>query len=376
MQENPIKPVVKRFPKLAKDVKTDVLVVGGGITGALCSYFLGKAGYNAITIEMDEVGSGASGASSGILYYGTGTNLVPAIKIWGRKKAQYIWKETAQSIKELIQLAEKNNLDCGLRKPGAVMAAKTIEESVLLEEEQKELGKIGIKHQILSGKEISQFYSGLKFKAGLHLDNCAQIYPAHFAAELAEKTNMELYEYTKLESFESAKDGIIAKTNNCRISCDKIVFAANDFSLGLGVEKHFVPESSVIISSQKINGQQIKKIYPLEKIIWTMEDYYDIIYPHEGRLILEMYRMVDVENKMKYYYPNGFKKESQWGSSWAKTKDLLPIAGDVKENVFVAMAMGDQGTTVGYTVAKQIADMVEGKKNKFLQFTDTKRFGN
>src|SRR3989338_6391324 len=116
MQENGLRQVTKRFPKLEKDAKTEVLVIGGGITGVLCSYFLQQAGHESMIVEMDEVGSGASGASSGILYYGSGTNLVPAIQLWGKEKAQLIWKETTENIKELSDFVQKENIECGFRK--------------------------------------------------------------------------------------------------------------------------------------------------------------------------------------------------------------------------------------------------------------------
>ena len=130
MQENGLRQVTKRFPKLEKDAKTEVLVIGGGITGILCSYFLQQAGYESMIVEMDEVGSGASGASSGILYYGSGTNLVPAIQLWGKEAAQFVWKETADSIKDMAALIGKNNIDC-IRKADGIMAANTIEQTKL-----------------------------------------------------------------------------------------------------------------------------------------------------------------------------------------------------------------------------------------------------
>ena len=75
------------------------------------------------------------------------------------------------------------------------------------------------------------------------------------------------------------------------------------------------------------------------------------------------------------YYPEfDFKQELQWGSSWGRTSDWLPLAGEIQKNIFAAAATGDQGTTMGYTIAKHVVDMIEGKKNKFLEFTNPKRF--
>ena len=379
MQENQLRQVAKRFPKLEKDIKTDVLIVGGGVTGILSAHSLEKAGYKTTIVEMDEVGSGASGASSGILYYGSGTNLVPAIKLWGIEKAHFIWKETAENIAKLIEFIEKNNIDCGLRKLDGLMAAKTKDEMKLIIDEKVELEKVGLKHNILTEKEMNNFYTGQKFLSGLHFHNCAQIYPAILAAGVAEKFNLNLFENTKMLSFENSGSGFFVKTSGGKIFCDKIIFATNDFPIppekSIGLENFFKQESSMIIASQKLEPNQIKKFYPQESAIWTMDENYDIVYTHENRLILEVYRLAGIKEKLASYYPEfDFNQDLQWGSSWGRASDWLPICGEFQKNIFTAMATGDQGTTIGYTIAKHIVDMVEGKKNKFLEMTNPKRF--
>ena len=44
------------FPKLEGDIKTDVLVIGGGLCGVLCAWFLKQAGVDYVLVEGDAVG--------------------------------------------------------------------------------------------------------------------------------------------------------------------------------------------------------------------------------------------------------------------------------------------------------------------------------
>ena len=46
------------FKSLSGDMNTDVLIVGGGITGILCAYMLQKAKVDYILIEAKEICSG------------------------------------------------------------------------------------------------------------------------------------------------------------------------------------------------------------------------------------------------------------------------------------------------------------------------------
>ena len=48
------------FPKLEGDIKTDVLVIGGGLCGVLCAWFLKQAGVDYVLVEGDAVGRGVT----------------------------------------------------------------------------------------------------------------------------------------------------------------------------------------------------------------------------------------------------------------------------------------------------------------------------
>ena len=46
------------FESLKGDIKTDVLIIGGGITGLLCAYMLKSAGVDCVLAEADKICSG------------------------------------------------------------------------------------------------------------------------------------------------------------------------------------------------------------------------------------------------------------------------------------------------------------------------------
>ena len=177
-------------------------------------------------------------------------------------------------------------------------------------------------------------------------------------------------------SVEEIKDEtILVKTPKASLRSKKLIFATNLRPL-FGLENFFSDESSVIIASKKLTNGQIKEIWPVEKLLWSMESDYDIIYSADNRFILELFRLKNVKDKISYYYPKNFVVEQQWGDSWSKAKDWVPITGEVKKNIYVAIAMGDQGVIMGYTAARKISKLIEGKEDAFLELTSNKRFGS
>ena len=52
------------FPELSDDLKTDVLIIGGGISGILCAHMLKRAGVDCTLVEADRICSGTSGRTT------------------------------------------------------------------------------------------------------------------------------------------------------------------------------------------------------------------------------------------------------------------------------------------------------------------------
>ena len=65
-----------RFEGLKADLKTDVLIIGGGMAGVLCAYMLEQAGVDYALVEADRICGGVTGdttakitAQHGLIYH-------------------------------------------------------------------------------------------------------------------------------------------------------------------------------------------------------------------------------------------------------------------------------------------------------------------
>ena len=357
---------------MERDANVDVAIVGAGIAGISCAFHLQNAGYKVLVLEKDEVGGAATGASSGILYYGSGGNFAEAIQRYGKENATSLWKETEAAIEQIVSLVEKHRIDCGLRRTGAIMVAKNDAEKSRLEREKEAVADIGIKTEQYSSKDIQQFFTGNKFLAGLSFEICSVLHPAQFAAGLAKRFNLPVFENSPMVDFREEEDQVTIRSPRAKIQCSQMVMATN-LEPFYGLEKHFEEETTVVIASREM--PEIKKIWPKEKVIWTMEEKYDILYPLERRLGLELYQPKNIRKKLEWYFSGvSLEREYQWGDSWSKTKDLLPIVGPVSNRVHAAIAMGDEGIVMGFAAGRRMPLSFEGKADSILKLTSPKRF--
>lgn len=232
--------------------------------------------------------------------------------------------------------------------------------------------KIGLPAKPLDAAEVKGYYLASAFTSGL-MEECSQIRPLKLVASVAKIMNINVWQKTPMMSFEEGDQEVSVKTNKQNLKCEKLILATN-FKHVSDFDKLFVKETTTALYSKTL-GEKIKHIFPQEKIFWKLDENYDMIYPLDGRVVLELFKYKEVNTKWANYFPYvDFDFEQKRMGTWAKSKDTLPIFGKTSENVITAVAMGDQGIVMGFTCGRKILKVVENTEDEFLKMTDPKRF--
>jgi sarcosine oxidase subunit beta len=212
-------------------MRTDVLVVGGGLAGCSLAYFLAKEGVDVIVIERHALNKMASGSNAGSLhcqipnteFLENGENWVrgfaPVLKLM--KKSICLW-ETLE--KEL-------NADFEISKSGGLLIAETEDQMHDIERKAKFERQQGIEMEILcrddllkmapyvSDKMLGAAYCPDEGKANPH-----KATPAIAAA--AGSYGARIYNHTSVDAIEPVGDGFQIKTSMGNISARRVVNAA------------------------------------------------------------------------------------------------------------------------------------------------------
>jgi glycine/D-amino acid oxidase-like deaminating enzyme len=362
------------FPELSGELEADIAVVGAGIAGVASAHYLARAGFSVALLEQEKVPAGASRYSSGILYFGSGTDFQTALQLWGREKAKLVWDESKRSIDELIRTVREQRIECGLRSPGAVIVARTEEEVGYLRREEAAMRELGYPGELLSKEQVRAHFAGREFLAGLRQPFCHQVHAGELVAELAKRLPGKVFENSPMVSLEENAGGVTVTTPRGAVHAKKVVVATN-LEPSFGLDKFFGSESTAVLMCQALPPEQLRRYFPRESILWTPDEKYDILYPWQGAACLEVYSLKGAKEKLPHYYPGlDFQVARQWGDSWAKTKDWLPLLGPVKPNVLVAKAMGDQGIVMGWTSGRKMPALVRGERDAFLELATPGRF--
>ena len=106
--EKVIKP---HFEPFACDFKTDVLIVGGGLTGILCAYMLNKSGIDYTLIEAKEICSGITKNTTAKITVQHGLIYDKIIKKYGIKAAQKYYKVNNNALTHYPELCQEFDFD-------------------------------------------------------------------------------------------------------------------------------------------------------------------------------------------------------------------------------------------------------------------------
>ena len=91
-----------QFEALNGDIKTDVLIVGGGIAGILCTYRLKNVGVDCALIEADKICSGITKNTTAKITLQHGLIYSKLAKSLGKEAAELYYKANNDALNEFI----------------------------------------------------------------------------------------------------------------------------------------------------------------------------------------------------------------------------------------------------------------------------------
>jgi glycine/D-amino acid oxidase-like deaminating enzyme len=80
------------YPRFRGHVETDVVIVGGGLTGCACAWAFASAGAKVVVLEADAVGAGATAGALGLVREGFDASFKQTVDAYGVRSARLLWQ--------------------------------------------------------------------------------------------------------------------------------------------------------------------------------------------------------------------------------------------------------------------------------------------
>lgn len=351
------------FPQLRKDIKTDVLIIGGGIAGILTAYYLHQKGVKYILVEKDTICSHTTGNTTAKITFQHGLIYHKILKSWGFNTAKMYLEANKLALKSYNELCENINCDHQVKDNYVY----TLDNRKKLEDEYYALDKIGYNAQLCE-------YTSLPFKTlgAIKFTNQAQFNPLKFISQISKSLN--IYEQT----FVKEMVGNTAITNNGKINADKVIvvthfpFINKHGSYFLKLYQH---RSYVIAleNANKLNGMYVDE----NKKGHSFRNQGDFLLIGGGshRTGKNGGNWNELRAFANIYYPN-LNEKYHWSTQDCMSLDSIPYIGHYSKNttnLYTACGFNKWGMTGAMVSAIILSDMVTGVKNDFAEIFNPSR---
>jgi len=344
-----------QFEQLKSDIKTDVLVIGGGIAGLLCAWQLTCAGIDCVLVEANKLCSGITKNTTAKITVQHGLIYHKLIRMFGMEKARLYLEANQKALERYKALCQE--IDCNFKEQDACVYS--LQDRRKIEQEIAALERLGYPAQFRSELPLPFQVAG-----AVQVPNQAQFHPLKFAAAIAGK--LRIFEGTKVQELESGK----AKFNGGVVSADKIVIATHYPILNKhgGYFLKLYQHRSYVLALK--NAPQPAGMYVDEsKDGLSFRSYGDLLLLGGGghRTGKTGGGWRALEQFAAEHIPKA-QAVTKWATQDCMTLDGAPYIGPYAKNtsgLYVATGFNKWGMTSSMAAAMILSDMVQGKKNPY-----------
>lgn len=352
-----------QFRTLEGSVKTDVLIIGGGITGVLCAYFLQEKGVDYLLAEGSTICSGITKNTTAKITSQHGLIYDKLLKSVGIEKAKMYLEANQNAVKKYFELCQ--DMDCDFKEK--TNCVYSLDDRGKLEREAAALDKLGFPAEIIETKELPFPTAG-----AVSFENQAQFHPLKFLAKIAQ--NLNIYEHTFVKELSEHT----AVTDKGSIAFQKLIFATHfpiDNKHGMYFLKMYQHRSYVIALE---NAPKLRNLYVDEaKGGLSFRCYQDDLLLGGGahRTGKRGGNWQELRNFAAEHYPKAREKYF-WATQDCMTLDGIPYIGVYSKRMpgcFVATGFNKWGMTSSMAAAMILADLVLEKENMYAPVFDPSR---
>lgn len=343
------------FDELKEDIKTEVLIIGGGITGLLSAYFLKEAGVGCVLVEKERICGGTTHNTTGKITYQHGLIYNKILKSRGADIAKMYLQANKEAFEKYGKLC--GGIDCDYELKDNYVYS--VDNGKKLECELEALAKIGYNADLCRDLPLPHKTVGaVRFKAQ------AQFNVLKFLAVIAR--DLKIYENTHVR--EMIKN--TAVTDKARISAQKVIvtthfpFINKHGSYFLKLYQH---RSYVIAleNAADVNGMYVDD----EKTGLSFRNYGKLLLLGGGghRTGKNGGNWNELRNYAKMHYPKS-QERYFWSAQDCMSLDGVPYIGRYSAStheLYTASGFNKWGMTGAMLSAMMLTDAVTGKDNEY-----------
>lgn len=383
------------YSKLTENKTTDVIIIGGGISGVSIAYCLCKAGKKVVLVEDGYIGSGETGRTTAHLVTALDDRYYDLASKFGEEHTKLIAESHKSAIDFVERIVSEENINCDFERVKGYLFLHPSDQADSLDKELEAAGKAGL------SVEKTSIILGSKTLEALQFNHQAQFHPLRYLKALCKAiVNMGGEIYTDTHAKDIDHTGITTN-EGLNVSAKHVVVATNS-----PVNNKYIMHLRQYAYRTYVIGAKIPK-GSLGKALWWDSGNFEVnaeIPPYhyvrteslnsthdllmiggedhatglaDAEHIPEEKRYRILEDWGREHFPKMEEVIYKWSGQVMEPMDSLAYIGHNpldKDNVYIVTGDSGNGMTHGTIAGLLITDLITGKDNAWKDLYSPSRF--
>ena len=380
-----------RYPSLRGNTIVDVVIIGGGLTGAALAWKLSAAGIRVAVLESEGVGRGSTAANSALLMHEPDKDLGELTDRYGSRAARRIWQLALEATRDFIQTVRKLDIRCDLVERDAIYYALQQSEAAELREEHRRRRAAGFGGRWLDARALRRM-TGIAGAGGIYSSGNAKLDPYQACIGLlraAEAQGATIFERSKVGRIKNKSTGVEVTTGGGSVFADYAIIATGySTRLFKPLERRFAMKHTYVLATERIGRSARKRLGLDDVLLWDTErPYHYARWTKDGRLLLggaDRRRVPEHRraaaftrgrHELREYFERVLPSLREtpiayaWEGLFALTPDGLPYIGVHRRypRHLFALGYGGNGMTFAFLAARLLLGWLQGTDSSDLR---------
>jgi glycine/D-amino acid oxidase-like deaminating enzyme len=364
-------------PPLDGDVRADVAVVGGGITGLSTALHLAEQGASVVLLEAEQPGWGASGRNGGQVNAGLKHDPDQVELDFGPDMGARMNALAAAAPALVFDLIERHGIRCDARRNGTLRAALRSKHAVRVRVSAEQLSRRGAPVELLEGAPLERATGTRRYRVAMLDRRGGDLNPLSYVRGLvrvAVGAGAAVHGDTRVRRMQ--RNGALWQLESAggRVSASQVVLATNGYTDDLwpNLRRTIVPLFGAIAATAPLPEAIAREVMPSRAVLYesgTVTVYYRV--DASERLLIggrgplrEVTAVSSIAHLVDYartLWPalGATEWTHAWGGRLAMTRDQYPHVHEPENGVLICLGYNGRGiamaTAMGAALARRLA---------------------